>query len=45
VLREIAFNAGVIYGINGVLIPPGQGADCDRATTLSAWVNIVCCCM
>jgi len=42
VLREIAFDAGVIYGINSVLFPPGEGADCDRATTLAAWVSNVC---
>jgi len=42
VLREIAFDAGVIYGINSVLFPPGEGADCDRATTLATWVSNVC---
>ncbi|XP_065909400.1 stabilin-2-like isoform X2 [Dysidea avara] len=39
VLREIAFDAGVIYGINRVLIPPGEGGDCDKAITLATWTN------
>jgi len=43
VLRKIAFDNGVIYGINGVLRPPGEGGDCDVATTLSTWVNQLCC--
>lgn len=39
VLRRIAFNLGVIYGIDGVLRPPGEGGDCDVPTTLSVWVS------
>ena len=39
IVRRIPFNLGVIYGIDGVLRPPGEGGDCDVATTLSAWVS------
>ena len=39
VLRQIPFNNGIIYGIDGVLMPPGEGGDCDVPTTLSVWVN------
>lgn len=43
VLRQIPFNQGVIYGIDSVLMPPGEGGDCDVATTLSVWVrNYMC---
>lgn len=39
VLRQIPFDRGVLYGINGVLRPPGEGGDCDVATTQSVWVS------
>ena len=38
-VRQIIFNGGIIYGISGILRPPGEGGDCDVPTTLSAWVN------
>lgn len=40
VLREILFDRGVIYGIDGVLRPPGEGGDCDVTTSLSTWVSV-----
>ena len=39
VLRQIPFDLGILYGIDGILRPPGEGGDCDVDTTLSAWVN------
>lgn len=39
VLRQIPFNHGIIYGIDGVLMPPGEGGDCDVPTTPSVWVS------
>lgn len=39
VLRQIPFDRGVIYGIDGVLMPPGEGGDCDVPTTMSVWVS------
>lgn len=38
-VRQIPFNGGIIYGINGILRPPGEGGDCDVPMTLSTWVN------
>ena len=39
VLRQIPFDLGILYGIEDILRPPGEGGDCDVATTLTAWVN------
>ena len=39
IMRQIPFNGGIMYGIDNVLRPPGEGGDCDVPMTLSSWVN------